>query len=116
MGIRQPKLGPTHAPSVFTPLTGQQNQQHHSSHRSRNERKHGNHGKHFHGRNPVRVDIASSAYRDRTPSRTVGSNFFEHFPVSALHPGTTLAIAHAHARGPNAHAQAHAQARLHNFG
>ncbi|KAK8739357.1 hypothetical protein OTU49_003594 [Cherax quadricarinatus] len=117
MGVRQSNPGPTHAPSVFTPLAVQQNQPQHSSHKLHNERKHGNHGKHFHGRNPVRGDVASSSYQDRTPSRTLASHFFEHFPaLTALQPGTTLAIAHAHARGPNAHAQALAQARFHGFG
>lgn len=70
----------------------------------------------FNCSNPVRGDIASSGYQDLTPSRSLASHFFEQFPLAALQPGTTLAIAHAHARGPNAHAQASAQARFHNFG
>lgn len=33
MGVQPPKPGPTHRPSVFTPLTVHQNSHQHSSHR-----------------------------------------------------------------------------------
>ncbi|KAK7073201.1 hypothetical protein SK128_003503 [Halocaridina rubra] len=83
--------------------------------------------------NPVRGDIASNSYQDRLHGHSAASSssgyqnrlhthsaasqLLQTFQAAALRPGTTLAIAHAHARGgPNTHAQALAHAGLYNFG
>ncbi|XP_047491685.1 uncharacterized protein LOC125040931 isoform X1 [Penaeus chinensis] len=110
---RQQSQVPTRTPFVFSPLNGPRAP---PVHRLNNERKYGKNAKRFRGRNPVRGDLAST-YHEQASASSAATHFLQNFPFSALPPGTTMALAHAHVRGgSNTHAQAHAQAGIYNFG
>lgn len=62
-------------------------------------------------------EAVASASVDGSRGRTLASQFFDTFSLASLRPGSTLAIAHARARGgPSSHTQALAHARVTTYG